>query len=523
MKAISIDARADGGVDDTLRVAIETLLPVSMRNDGPDAPRANARLIATAAGTCSLPQWIDNHSTLSLALPGTPREAPAWRTARVQFADSIDVPWPYRGRALDLQIPVDTIALAVDGTDTVLAASGNSALWTVSRDVNSRCMRSAVSLPRLERPGALGSELASGRAMSVLPLIEFARAACNDERLLAPALRASFVIDDPNVRWPTYGYADFEAIANDAAQYNYHVAFATIPLDAGWVHPANVRIFSTPVARVSLLVHGNNHARDELAAALSTDGCAALLRQARTRIEVLERRSGLQVCRVMVPPHGACSSQMLAALPAQGFEAACISAGSLRAHNVGQAWTDKLGLAPSETVLGCTVLPRWAFAAADDALLMGATYLGQPLVLRGHHADLKEGLDLFRAFAQKINRLGSVRWSRLSDLSRSNFCSRHDASTLHVRALSPRIEFGVESGIERVVVAAAPHGWRSNSHGVTVAEGQPLVLDVAPGGSVRVEAMLKDLPSSTKPDPRTPAKLILRRVLTEARDRLLLA
>jgi len=49
------------------------------------------------------------------------------------------------------------------------------------------------------------------------------------------------------------------------------------------------------------------------------------------------------------------------------------------------AWTASLGLAPSELVHGCPVLPRWAFAGTTTTMLLVAAYLGQPLVLRGHH------------------------------------------------------------------------------------------------------------------------------------------
>src|SRR5262249_35092289 len=151
-----------------------------------------------------------------------------------------------------------------------------------------------------------------------------------------------------------------------------------------------------------------------LAQAFSSDQCAALLRQAVRRIEQLEARAGLAVSRVMVPPHGACSARMLAEMPAQGFEAACISAGSLRAHNPGSAWALGLGFAPAELVEGCPVLPRWAFSGMGDAALRAAAYLGQALILRGHHQDLKDGLDVMEHHAAAINALGDVRWGDLA-------------------------------------------------------------------------------------------------------------
>jgi hypothetical protein len=151
-------------------------------------------------------------------------------------------------------------------------------------------------------------------------------------------------------------------------------------------------------------------------------------------VERLERKAGLRVDRVMVPPHGACSAEMLAALPRCGFEAACVSSGSLRAHNRERPWARTLGYLPSDTIEDCSVLPRWALTPGAENALLVAAYLGQAIVLRGHHRDLRHGLEVLDEAAAAINRLGEVRWSGLAQIARGNYRWRLEGTTLRVQA-----------------------------------------------------------------------------------------
>src|SRR5262245_19147313 len=124
-------------------------------------------------------------------------------------------------------------------------------------------------------------------------------------------------------------------------------------------HGGAAEIFRRNSRRLSFCVHGNNHTKRELAQPYSDGERVSLLQQAIRRIETLERKAGVEVSRVMVPPHGACSHEMLEELPQRGFESACISHGSLRAHNRQRPWVRQLGYLPSEMIRNCPVLPRW--------------------------------------------------------------------------------------------------------------------------------------------------------------------
>ena len=117
----------------------------------------------------------------------------------------------------------------------------------------------------------------------------------------------------------------------------------------------------------------------------------AMVAQALRRVERFERRSGLRVDRIMMPPHGLCSRHVTAALGALRFDGLCAI------HPL--PWTDRppsdpplAGWEPAQFVAGCPVVPRipLSSSAADIAL---TALLDQPLVLYGHHEDVAEGLE----------------------------------------------------------------------------------------------------------------------------------
>jgi hypothetical protein len=220
---------------------------------------------------------------------------------------------------------------------------------------------------------------------------------------------------------------------------------------------------------------------------------------------------------------------MLYELARSGFEAACISSGSLRAYNKGQSWTRLLGYYPSDLIEGCPVLPRWGFGASVRNALLVAAYLGQPLIVRGHHQDLKGGLGLLDELAAFINGLGDVLWSNLTDLSRMNYLWQMEGTSCRLRPLGRRTAFDVPNGATEVVMGSptpgGERGWYETTvdgHTYRVEPGERLALSKQ--SCRRVQS--RWVPSQPQQAGiellrGTPATLILRRLLTEARDRFL--
>ncbi len=342
----------------------------------------------------------------------------------VRFTEDPLVPYPFRGRSLRTKVSSQPSILSLCRDEEPLAICELGPVWAFSEREGAKHYRSAFALPVLPVDGSLLDLLNGGRFLEMLPLLHWLREICASVSPIDPPLRACFIFDDPNLHWPRYGFVDYRQLAEQAEKQNYHVSFATIPLDTWYTHSGTADIFRKNPRRLSLLVHGNNHTRKELAQPYTEPERIFLLRQAIQRIERLERQSGLVVSRVMVPPHGACSEEMLAKFPFCGFEGACISHGSLRAHNKSRAWSKTLGFLPSEIIQGCPVLPRWGVSGDLKNTILLAAYLKQAIILRGHHQDLKDGPELLADLARLINGLGSVAWLNMTEMARSNYPSQ---------------------------------------------------------------------------------------------------
>jgi hypothetical protein len=443
----------------------------------------------------------------------------------VTFTDNPDVPFPFRGRSLRSRVSAGVKILSLRNGERILAGSEHGAVWVMSKKGNTRHFRTGFVLPEIAPGAGLKDVLNGEHFLEMLPLLHWLHEICADAAYDGPPLRACFIFDDPNLHWPRYGFVDYEQIGRQAVKENYHVSFATIPLDAWFAHEATTQVFRNNVPYLSLAVHGNNHTKQELARNYTPSARVSLLQQAIRRIEHLEARTGLSVCRVMVPPHGACSEEMLAELPGCGFEAACISHGSMRAHNQGKAWTRNVGYFPSELVHGCPVLPRWGLSGNVKNTILLAAFLGQPMVLRGHHQDLKDGIELLDNLAEFINQLGPVTWSRMTDLCRMNHQWRMEGSTCRVKPLGRRIVFRIPEPATRLVIE---DGFRTdwqisgmNGNVTMVRAGENIALSERSRGEISIVAAPAATVPSTNGTHRTTAPVFLRRLLTEGRDRLL--
>src|ERR1700730_9950386 len=184
----------------------------------------------------------------------------------------------------------------------------------------------------------------------MLPLLHFLRMLLGPDSWPAPAPRASFIIDDPNLHHRSYGYIDFEKLANHAAAHNYHATIATVPLDAWYFDRKVFDLFQNHKKHISLMMHGVNHVADELARSYQEQDALSLLATGLRRIAALESRSGVSVARLMAAPHGAFSEFIADLMVRLGYEGACVSVGSLLRWNPEKTWPANLGIAVAQPV-----------------------------------------------------------------------------------------------------------------------------------------------------------------------------
>jgi hypothetical protein len=282
---------------------------------------------------------------------------------------------------------------------------------------------------------ALRERLRPGRNLALLALARFLADLTADLRPAPPPLHAAFVIDDPNLRRPRYGHIDYADLLAHARAHGYHVSIAMVPLDGRLARRdgAATRIFREGREHLSLCIHGNDHDGAELGRPTREEDALALVAQALKRTANFERRTGLKVDRVMVPPHERLSEPVAQALRACGFDAVCTTrpypwvADTLERHWLARppetgplaAWH------PVDRVAGgLPVLLRAEFAAFAESRssredLALRAFLGQPLILYGHHDLLAGGPDALAEAAAQINRLGDVRWCSLGEIARA--------------------------------------------------------------------------------------------------------
>jgi hypothetical protein len=302
-------------------------------------------------------------------------------------------------------------------------------VWAAAGDGTARELVCAAPA-ELASGEALRERLTPGRCLALLALAHFLVAVTRDPHAMytAAPLQAAFVLDDPNLHWPSYGHVNYEEISRHALAHNYHVAVAMVPLDGWLAHPRAVRIFKERSAQLSICVHGNDHDGAELGRVSSEAEGMVLARQALRRARAFERRTGITVDKVMVPPHEKLSYAAARGLLLAGYEAVNVSrpypwiaVASGQSPLIAPPERGALASWTSAEIVagGLPLLLRAGFNAPREDLVLRA-FLGQPLILYGHHDLLAEGPEILSEAASAINALGDdVRWGSLTGMARS--------------------------------------------------------------------------------------------------------
>jgi hypothetical protein len=507
-----------------LVAAMEQLAPVMLRSSAePEVVPEGAWVLIVDADETAAQALLRRR--LHCFVARTNREAVASESAgaRVAFPNSIRLDGLLRGRTIAHRRLPACIAPRVGDGDEVLAQLGKTPAWVLrSRD---GWPAHEVGLPLPVSDQAQPFDFLNGlHFMQLLPLLHFLREAAAELDWQRAPLRACFTIDDPNLHWPTYGFLSYQRLAERARAEGFHVAVGTVPLDAWAAHPRTVALLREHAQHLSLLMHGNDHRREELGRDDAAPAQQALLAQALVRVERLERASGLAVDRVIVPPHEALAASMAAQLPGLGIEAASLSSWSLRHWNPQAQPHPAFGLEPAEPVgQDGLVIGRHALSADATGPCVIAAWLGMPINLAAHHQQLSDDLQTLSSAASLINSLGKVRWCGLQEALRANLLVQRQGNSLVLRPHALRFCLKVPEGVGRVTVigaraASLPRVWHRGAAGLIV-EGEP--FEVRPGESLQLQAA--HLGSTDRRGIRSPGwslPAMLRRLLCEMRDRL---
>jgi hypothetical protein len=434
-----------------------------------------------------------------------------------------------RGRAFEPESNIDLDEIKSSESDRILAESERGPFW-IRRDADGVDVEvTAAVVPELSPDEVLRDRLSPARCMATLPLFHFLRDLTREVDWQPPPLRACFIIDDPNLHTMSYGFIRFQSLAKHAATHNYHVSSAMIPLDGWYVNGRAAQFFRDQTDQLSLLIHGNNHSTHELAQAYSETDGVALAAQALRRIARFESRSGLSVARVMVAPHGKWVAPVAAAMSRVGFDAMC--------HSRPFPWIKRLppdvpmaGMAPAQwNEEGLPSLPRFSLEASETEVVLRA-FLGQPVIMLGHHWDAVNDYGLFEKAAGIVNSLGNVRWMDMEAMAQSNYAWKREGAVLSVRAYSKILSVDIPEGVEAVEVEAPALGGEFVCSELDVSGVEPKqfrengVIRSAPvkvsGDRCRVQwRHVNSVDPATLQGPATSWRHIARRLATEVRDR----
>jgi hypothetical protein len=423
--------------------------------------------------------------------------------------------------------------LRVAAGDLVVACQAHRPVWIQHPAMDGAAARDIVSvpLPALTERAHLRDCFNGGKFLCALPLLGFLQRLTGREGFQPAPSRACFVFDDPSLRWRSYGFVNYQQLARHAQACNYHAAIGFVPLDAVWVNRSSTAIFRSNPARLSLVIHGCNHLRLEMARTYSSVQRIAICAQALRRIGEMERRHLLAVCRVMESPFGVIDQAMFAPLLALGYEAALITTSQFLHHHQGVQFSPCFGLqAASHLSGGLGMIPRITIRPHWQTEAMLAAFLGQPIVIAGHHQDAANGLEALEEIAETVNGFGGVRWCSLTEIARANYTTRLDGATLSVSVGSRRILLPVPEGVREVTIrrpwiadnAVEPLIVKDSDQTVRAiqaasAESEPVAV-MGPGTIEICSPVSNPVNPQEVPALRPRLWPYVRRALTEARD-----
>jgi hypothetical protein len=446
-------------------------------------------------------------------------------TSKIKFGSSAGVPSAFRGAEL-ADTSLDKFCPVPQFTETLAGVNGKP-VWSLERRELCECHHVGVDMASFAEDDFFHAHFRGARWFALLPLLNFVEKLSGTTGWRKPEARAVFIIDDPNLHHRSYGYIDFAKMIKHAETNNYHATIATVPLDAWYFDREAAGLFRDHRRRLSMMMHGVNHVADELARKYTERQATALLATGLRRIDKLESRAGVKVDRIMAAPHGAFAESIADPMLRLGYEAGCISVGSLVRWNPDKRWPTDLGFPIAQT-LGQQGFPIFHRVGTNETDVRLSAFLGHPVVMATHHHDYVENFSRIEALAKVVNDIAPTRWMSIAEISRTNYLIASANQVLRIKPYARRLTIPVAPGTTEVQLEDSAF-----CAGTTIDTGK--IIDgkaVTVGGENQLSCSLQDQLLEIYIPPKhpidyhtvTPAPLglwpIARRLLAEGRDRV---
>ena len=251
------------------------------------------------------------------------------------------------------------------------------------------------------------------------------RGAC----LVPSAPRAVMMIDDPPL-WMNYGFLNFERLLALADELDFHASVAFIPHNYRRSAAAVVDLVRARPDRISLCYHGNDHTEAEFGAT-EPETLGSIIASAQRRIAAFEAETRIMVEPVMVFPQGVFSAQALTALAVTGFRGAMSS----DARPTPGAGANVPPVTLAERVRPCLLrfdgAPLFLRLDCDEVApqdIACRAFLGQPILIFGHHDLLRDGSRLAFLVGWINRRVDGVIWCSAQSAMEPSHSWRRDAA-----------------------------------------------------------------------------------------------
>jgi hypothetical protein len=289
----------------------------------------------------------------------------------------------------------------------------------------------------------LKHQLEPERFMSLIPLLIFLRSGLGESGWLQQSVRATFMVDDPNLRLARYGFLHLVGLVDAARENGFHTSIGMIPLDFRKTRPSVAELVARHPESISLVPHGVDHLWGEFSSDVPLAFAESMLFQGLLRMDVHRSATGISHPRAVTFPHGLGNATWLQAMRNVGLDAA-INKRSYPFRLESEIDHPLFELLPAEaTLFGFPVVNRFQAEKAKERLLFAA-FLGKPLIVYTHHDFFRRGLEPLLHIAEFLNRHVSPEWASTEAILRRNYQTKRSDGRVAIRAFSNRIVLTAE-------------------------------------------------------------------------------
>lgn len=258
----------------------------------------------------------------------------------------------------------------------------------------------------------------SSRFTQIAPTMMFMRYAGGDWAWHSADGLANLTIDDPWLT-PRYGRVDFAGLLRRMRIHDFHTTIAFVPWNYDRSDPAVVSLFAKNPRYFSVAVHGNDHDPGEFSAASPQADIERDVLQARSRMQMFSRLTGLSWGRVMVFPRRLGSVRALRSLKRAGF----LASANARVVPDDDVSVRQIDDTMRPAFVGAVSLPMLrrtdisGRGAVTDAVF--DLFVGRPALLYAHQDFFERGIGAFDSTADRINEFAErPRWVSLEHIAR---------------------------------------------------------------------------------------------------------